>query len=183
MDASARSSPSPTRLRSAWSRVRVLPAKVPSGRRTPPMHFCTAWRPSMYSPSGMPVAAVESVTQYRRGMARRATLMAPGCTCSRSGISSAYSACAKAAPTMPGSRWCRPLMALNRCVKPMAPCSSAATPSSYEPSVWPICTRTPASASARTRSRWPAISGATVMTRSLARVCRRSISARVAARA
>jgi hypothetical protein len=43
--------------------VSVLPASVPSARRTPPMHLWTTWRPSMYSPSGMPAAAVESVTQ------------------------------------------------------------------------------------------------------------------------
>ncbi|MNC62111.1 hypothetical protein D3C75_1121020 [compost metagenome] len=84
--------------------VRVLPARVPSGRRTPPRHLVTVWLPSLYSPSGMPAAAVESVTQYRHGIERRATRMAPGCTCSKSGISSAYLAWASAAPTIPGSR-------------------------------------------------------------------------------
>ena len=56
---------------------------------TPPMHLCTIWRPSMYSPSGMPEAAVESVTQNSFGMQRSAVLIAPGCTCSRSGMISA----------------------------------------------------------------------------------------------
>ena len=43
--------------------VKVEPANVPSASRTPPRHFVTGCRPSRYSPSGMPVAAVESVTQ------------------------------------------------------------------------------------------------------------------------
>jgi hypothetical protein len=50
--------------------VRALPASEPLPRRTQPWHLNTRWLPSAYSPSGMPVAAVASVTPYRRGMAR-----------------------------------------------------------------------------------------------------------------
>ena len=46
----------------------------------------------------MPVAEVLSVTTYRRGIARSAARIAPGWTCSRSGMISAYSAWASAAP-------------------------------------------------------------------------------------
>ena len=38
---------------------------VGAGARRP-CTCVTRWRPSMYSPSGMPAAAVESVTQYRQ---------------------------------------------------------------------------------------------------------------------
>ena len=70
---------------------------------------------------------------------RAASRSAAGWTCTPSAISSTYaSGCSSSAATGPGSRWCSPRMALNRCVPTGAPASSAATARSYVASVWPI---------------------------------------------
>ncbi len=52
---------------------------------------------------------------------------------------------------MPGSRPLKGGMALNRCVTPVAPSSTACVTTDADASLWPIDTRTPDDASVRTK--------------------------------
>ena len=74
-----------------------------------------------------------------------------GSTCIPSTIRPAVSRCsASAAPMIPGSRALIGGMALNRCVTPLAPSATACATIDAVASLWPIETRKPAAANART---------------------------------
>ena len=97
---------------------------VPSGSSALPWWTVTIWPPrSKASPSGMPLARMESLTisarvpQQPEGgpQHRRVDVEAV-----------ANHAALDCAPTTPGFRWWRPLMALNRWVAWVTPLSKAA---------------------------------------------------------
>jgi len=129
-EASASDRPRPTRLRSAWSIVNVLPASVPSASR----HAAQAFGDGV---AAEPVAAVGhagggggvgDAIQPRDGAQGDADR--PGVHVQQVGNDLRALRQRQRRAAMPGSRWCRPVMALNRWVKPVAPAASAASPSS-----------------------------------------------------
>ena len=98
------------------------PARVPSERVARGPRTVTAWPPRLYRPSARPQAAMESeITIPRSPRARKAAFSTALWMWTPSQITSARQSPARAAPASPGSRWCRPVMALNRWVTWVAP--------------------------------------------------------------
>ena len=171
----------PTRPEPPGRPVRPGSAGSSSRRATPPATV-TRIEPSRYRPSGMPAAAMASLTRTSRPgpAARAARRIAMSCRCTPSAITSQVtSARSSRAPTAPGSRWCRGRMPLNRWVACVAPASMAARVTSAVASVCPTATVTPARLAASISRVAPGSSGARVMIRRWPRAaaCRRSKAA------
>ena len=118
-----------TASRNAVSRVSVDPAmEPPPGSLATPSVTITRSVPSRYSPSAEPVAAIASVISAILPAApSKASRTTAGCTCTPSLISSSVTARESiAATTGPGARWWMPGIALNACVRMLAPASNAA---------------------------------------------------------
>ena len=102
---------------------------VPSGSSALPWWTVTIWPPrSKASPSGMPLARMESLTiSALSPSSRKAARSTAGWMWKPSQISSPRTRLSSnIAPTTPGFRWWRPLMALNRWVAWVTPLSKAA---------------------------------------------------------
>ena len=117
----------PSSLTARWtatSRVKVEPAMAPlETRRAWPSMTFTSSSPSLYAPSGQSVAAMASVTNAMRWGARPKPSLTIGfCTWKPSLMSSMVTRGSSTAAGMgPGSRWCRPFIALNMWVMMPAP--------------------------------------------------------------
>ena len=105
----------------------MLPAIAPSCVRALPSFTVTGIPAIRYSPSGQPVASMESVISTSRSrLSVAASLTISGAIWNPSQISSQeMSGDSSAAQTAPPARWCRGGRALYRCVTAVAPSANA----------------------------------------------------------